>query len=232
MPPRRMPPRRGRLMKADGPSDPSRGQMLKSLLVGLFLDAGLSVAAYGVVRAFGYSVFIALLAGALAAGLRAAWVIIKRREIDPFALFMVGIFAVGLGLSVWSGSPRFLLVKESFGTGIAGLAFILTCLRGKPLAYYASQRVAAPTMHERTEWDGLWATEPVFRQRFMIMSLVIGGALVIEAGTRIALVFVLSPDAMVVVSSVMAPAVLTLVCVWAVHYGARTEQVITQSHAA
>lgn len=206
--------------------------MIRSLVVGLFLDAGLSVAAYGLARAFGASVFVALLAGAVVAGVRAVWVIIRRHEVDPFAVFMVGIFAVGLGLSLWSGSPRFLLVKESFGTGAAGLAFILTCLRGKPLAYYSSQRVAAPTAEERTAWDQLWVSEPVFRRRFKIMSLVIGGALVLEAGVRIALVFVLSPDAMVVISSVMAPVVLTLVCVWAVHYGTRTEEVLDELHTA
>ena len=68
-----------------------------------------------------------------------------------------------------------------FVAAAAGLAFVVTCLRGKPLAYYASQRVAAPTDAERSEWSGFWATEPVFRRRFRVMSLVIGGALLADA---------------------------------------------------
>jgi hypothetical protein len=206
--------------------------MLVAIMVNLFLDAGLSVIAFGVARLLGYSPFVALVVGALVAGSRAIYVIIRRREADPFALFMVGIFVVGLALSFFTGSPRFLLVKESFGTGAAGLAFVLTCLRGKPLAYHASQRVAAPTVEERTEWEGLWATEPTFRRRFRIMSLVIGGALLVEALVRIPMIFVLPIDLMAVLSPILTPVVITLTSVWAIRYGTGTEEVLKAEGAA
>lgn len=209
---------------------PGRSAMLRSILVGLSLDTGLPVAAYGLVRILGASVLAALVVGAVVSFARAAWITARRREVDPLALFMIGIFVVGLLLSLWSGSPRFLLVKESFGTGAAGLAFLLTCLRGKPLAYYASQRVAAPTAAERAEWAQLWLTEPVFRRRFVTMSSVIGGALVAEAAVRVALVFILPADVMVVVSAVLAATVLTAVSVWALGYGLRTEAAVERSH--
>lgn len=210
--------------------EPTSGEMMRATVVTLFLDAGLSVLAYVAFRVAGASPFSALVAGAVVALARAGWVLARRRQVDPFALFMVGIYVVGLALSFLSGSPRFLLVKESFGTAVAGLAFVLTCLRGKPLAYHASARVAAPTPEERAEWEVLWTTEPTFRHRFVVMSLVIGGALLAEAAVRIPFVFVLPIDVMAVVSPVLSPVVLTLVCVWAVHYGQRTPEVLRAEH--
>lgn len=211
---------------------PGKAQILGALMVGLFLDAGLSVLAYAAARLIGWTPFSALVAGAAVAGLRALWVVVRRREVDPFALFMVGIFVVGLVTSLLTGSPRLLLVKESFGTAAAGLAFVLTCLRGKPLAFHASARVAAATPEERAQWEELWVTEPTFRRRFVTMSLVIGGALLVEALARIPFVFVLPVDVMAVASPILTPVVVTLVSVWAVHYGTRTPEVIEAEHAA
>ena len=209
---------------------PDQRQLVGATVVTLFLDAGLSVLAYGIARLAGASPFLALVVGALVALGRALWVLVRRRQVDPFALFMVGIYVVGLATSFFTGSPRFLLVKESFGTGAAGLAFVLTCLRGKPLAYHASARIAAPTQEERAEWEQLWATEPIFRHRFVVMSLVIGGALLAEAAVRIPFVYVLPIDVMAVVSPILTPVVITLVSIWAVHYGTATEAAVTASH--
>lgn len=213
-------------------SDPSKGQMIGAVMVSLFLDAGLAVLAYGVARLLGFSPFVGLVAGTVVAGLRVTWVVIRQRRLDPFAVFMLGIFVLGLVLSLVTGSPRFLLVKESFGTGAAGLAFVLTCLRGKPLAYHASQRVAAPTVAERDQWAQLWVDEPIFRRRFRTMSLVIGGALLVEALVRIPLIYALPIDAMAVLSPLLTPVVVTLTSIWAVHYGTATPDVIARDHQA
>lgn len=214
---------------AEATSDPSKPQMIGALMVNLFLDAGLAALAYGVARLLGYSPFTGLVAGTVVAGLRVVWVVVRQRQVDPFAFFMMGIFGLGLVLSLVTGSPRFLLVKESFGTGAAGLAFVLTCRRGKPLAYHASQRVAAPTVEERDAWARLWDTEPVFRQRFRTMSLVIGAALLVEALIRIPMIYALPIDAMAVLSPVLTPVVITLASIWAVHYGAATEDALSRA---
>ena len=62
------------------------------------------------------------------------------------------------------------------------------------------------------------------------MSLVIGGVLLAEALVRIPFVYVLPVDVMAVVSPVLTPVVITLVCVWAVHYGRRTPEVLRAEH--
>ncbi len=214
-----------------GSVEPTTRQLMRATVTTLFLDAGLSVLAYAGFRLAGASPFTALVAGAVVALARAGWVLARRREVDPFALFMVGIYVAGLATSFVTGSPRFLLVKESFGTAAAGLAFVLTCLRGKPLAFHASARVAAADPHERAEWEQLWVTEPVFRHRFVVMSLVIGGVLLAEAAVRIPFVFLLPVDVMAVVSPILTPVVITLTSVWAVRYGTGTEAAVKAAHA-
>lgn len=206
--------------------------MLRATVGTLFLDAGLSVLAYAGFRLAGATPFVALLAGAVVALARAGWVLLRRRQLDPFALFMVGVYVVGLVTSFLTGSPRFLLVKESFGTAAAGLAFVLTCLRGKPLAYHAAARVAAPTRADREDWEEAWRTEPTFRRRFVTMSLVMGGAMLVEAAARIPLVFLLPVDLMAVLSPVLSPLVITATAVWAVRYGSRTPEVLEAERAA
>lgn len=62
------------------------------------------------------------------------------------------------------------------------------------------------------------------------MSVVIGGVLLAEALVRVPFVYVLPIDVMAVVSPILTPVVITLVCVWAVHYGKRTPDVLRAEH--
>lgn len=202
----------------------SDGHQLRDTFFTLFLDAGLSVATYLGLHWAGFGDYTALLAATVVAGLRAVYVIVRRREVDAFSIFMLFTFALGLGLSFLTGSPRFLLVKESFGTAASGLVFLVTCLVGKPLMYYASQRFSAPTAQERAEWSELWQVSAGFRRMFVRMSVVWGSAFLLEAALRIPLVFVLPVPVMAVVSPILTPVLVTLLVAWSIRYGARSEQ--------
>jgi hypothetical protein len=207
------------LTVAEAEPDPSP----LSVIWTLFLDSGLSVGSYAVLRWLGESTYTALLTATIVAGIRAVYVIVRRREADAFALFMLFVFAMGLGLSFVTGSVDFLLVKESFGTGLVGLAFLITCLFGKPLMYYTSQRFAATTPDERARWQGLWQTTPSFRRHFRFMSIVWGVVFLGESLIRIPFVFLLPHDVMAVVSPLVTPVMITLLLVWTFRRAARYE---------
>ncbi|MBA8794381.1 intracellular septation protein A [Friedmanniella endophytica] len=213
--------------RPEDPTETSPQHKLGDTFRTLFLDAGLSVGTYLVLHWLGTSDYVALLAATVVAGLRAAYVIVRRREVDAFSVFMLSTFAIGLGLSFVTGSARFLLVKESFGTGISGLIFLVTCLVGKPLMYYASQRFSAPTRAEREEWDGLWRTSAGFRRMFRVMSVVWGVAFLAEAALRIPLVLTLPVPVMATVSPLLTPVLITVLVVWSARYGARGERRLT-----
>lgn len=194
-----------------------------SVIWTLFLDSGLSILSYALLRWAGESTYVSLLTATIVAGLRAVYVVVRRREADAFVIFMMFVFGVGLGLSFLTGSQNFLLVKESFGTGLVGLGFLVTCLFGKPLMYYTSQRFAATTPDERARWQGLWETVPGFRRHFRFMSAVWGVVFLFESTVRIPFVFILPTDVMAVLSPLVTPIMITLLLVWTFRYSARHE---------
>lgn len=198
------------------PSSPGVVDILKSLLV----DVGVPALAYFVAHWLGASDFVALLAGSVIALLRTLFVAVRDRKFQLFSAVMVGVFTVGLVLTFVTGDPRFLLVKESAGTGVAGIAFLVSCVLGKPLVYYAALRMQPA---REAEFAQRWATMPEFRKTFVVLSLGWGFGLLFEALLRIPLVFLLPVEVMVTVSTVMIIVAFALLAVWTKWYAGRRQ---------
>lgn len=197
----------------DQSKPPTSPRMLR-IMWGIFLDAGIAVVAYVALRALGQSEYISLLGATIVAGIRLGYVMIRRREIDGFALFMMVTFGVGFALSLVSGSVHFLLAKESIGTSVSGLLFLVTCLWGKPLMFYAARRFTAASEQERAGWDNNWNSNAGFRKYFRFVSVVWGIAFLIEAAVRIPFVYILPVDVMAVISPLATPIMITGLLVW------------------
>ena len=80
-------------------------------LVGLGWDVGLPLVGYYALHLLGASDWTALLAGALAAGLRLVWVAVAHRRMTWFGALMLAVFGIGLLLALVGGDPRFVLVE-------------------------------------------------------------------------------------------------------------------------
>ena len=195
----------------DRPSAPP----IRGMLLMLVWDIGLSLGAYYSLRLFGASPYVALLAGTIVSGLRMVYVAVKARRLDVFAGFLMTVFGVGLALSFVTGSIEFLLVKESFGTGVAGLLFLGSCVVGRPLIFYAAKRLQSD---RADHFDSMWSTSAPFRRIFYVMSAVWGAGLLLEALVRIPLVFLLPVDVVAGLSTVMFVAAMVLLTVWTVGY--------------
>lgn len=201
-----------------------RGWMIIKIVGGLLLDTGLSLGTYLVARTLGYSIFFALLAGMIVAGIRAAYVIIRRRTVDGFVLFMIFTFAVGLALSFLGGTPRFLLAKDSIGTAVSGIAFGVTLFTRRPMMFYFSQRFAAPTAQGRQEWLRLWDASPPFRWLFRRLTLVWAIAFAVEAVVKLVLILALPVALMAPLSHFFTPVLITGLLVWTMRYSAAAER--------
>jgi hypothetical protein len=196
---------------------------MSKILRSLFWDVGLSLAAYFVAHWLGASDYVALLAGSVMALLRVLWVAARSRKFDLFAAVMLGVFVVGLVLSFVTGSPKFLLVKESFGTGLAGLAFIGSCFVGRPLIYHAALRMQEGDPAQAAEFERKWTDLPGFRRNFRVMSAVWGAGLLFDAVARIPLVLALSTSAAVTASTVLFVTTMVLLAVWNVRFVKRIQ---------
>ena len=201
-------------------TEPTKSPGVVTILKSLIVDVGVPTAAYFVAHWLGASDFVALLAGSLIALLRTLVVAAKDRKFQLFSAVMVGVFTVGIVLSFLTGDVKFLLVKESAGTFVAGVAFLVSCVLGKPLIYHAALRMQPA---KEAEFAQLWEVSPQFRRSFTVMSLVWGVGLVFEALLRIPLVFVLPVEVMVTVSTLMIIVAFVLLAVWTKWYADRMQ---------
>lgn len=171
----------------------------------LVCDVGLPLGGYYILHALGVGDVIALTAGGLVAGLRAVYTVIRERKLDGFAVFVLGLFAVGVALTFVTGDARlFLLAKDSFGFGLAGLVCLVSCVVGKPLTYHSGRRFATGGAPERiAAWDHKYATNPRFRATLTRVSLLWGTGLVLGAALCMGLVYWLPVSVMVTVNNVV-----------------------------
>lgn len=189
---------------------------MRGIVSMLFYDIGLSVIAYFVAELLGASNYIALLAGTVVAGLRMLWVAIRQRRLDPFALFLITLFGAGLALSFVTGDPRFLLAKDASTTSTAGLVLVISCLIGRPLAYYAALRLSRSAGVAEQKRFRATAHTGVMRTRWYRVSLVWGVALLADAALRITAIYTLPIGLAANLSQVLTVAVYGLLILWTI----------------
>lgn len=182
------------------------------------------LAAYYAMRAFGFGTYAALLAGACAAGLRAAWVLIRERRLDGFAAFLFVFFLLGFALSLVTGDERFLLAKPSIHTVFASAIFIGSCLLRRPLTYYAAKRVMAKDRATIASMEAKWSESGRFRRAFYLTTWVWAIGMLVEAAVRIVLIFLLPTDVMVGVSNLLIIVTLGGLAIWTRWYRVRAQR--------
>jgi hypothetical protein len=203
----------------DDAATPSQGTGVATVFSGLAWDVGAPLVGYYALHLLGASDWVALLVATLAAGVRLVWVALRSRQVTWFAAVMLVVFGLGLALAFVGGDPRFLLLKDSFGTGLVGLVFLASVVAGKPLTLSAFQTWQP---HRAREMDEHYRTIPLVRRSFKLSSVVWGVGLLIEAAVRVPLIYALPVDVMVGVSTAMMVTAIVGLAAWNAAYGART----------
>jgi hypothetical protein len=201
-------------MNAEQASGQERpGLVTRALVRGLAWDVGVPLAVYYVLHLAGATDWAALLAATGAAVCRLLWSAFKGHALNPFAMLMVIVFGLGLGLSFITGDPRFLLLKDSAITGGIGVSFVVLAALGHPLTLDAAKTWSP----ERAgEMDRDFRRNPAVHRWHLKVSVVWGAALIAEASTRAVLVYLLPIDVMVGVSAALAVIVFAALIAWTV----------------
>jgi intracellular septation protein A len=71
-------------------------------------------------------IYLALIVGAVAPGISTLLRLIRDRTADGLAVFVITTMLLGVGVSLIAGSPRFLLAKEAWITGVAAAWFLIS----------------------------------------------------------------------------------------------------------
>lgn len=190
-------------------------------LVGLAADIGLPLVGYYAMHALAASDWTALLVATAVAGVRLLWVFARDRRVTWFGAVMLAVFGIGLVLALVGGDPRFILVKDSVTTGGVGVVFLLSLLTARPLTFAALE---SWQQAKAAELDAIWDVSPGVRRTFRISAVVWGLGLILEAGLRIPLIYVLPIDVAVGASTGMQIVAFTGLGVWNAVYAVRAER--------
>lgn len=143
--------------------------------------------------------------------------ILKDKKIDVYAMFILFGFIIGIIAVLLGGGEKFLLLRESFITGIMGMVFLISLLLKKPLIYYFAQRFSNPDKNNKIDWEKRWNI-PYFRYGMRLMTSVWGLGLIFEAIIKVILVYTLSISEFLLVSSFISYGIIALLIFWQVKY--------------
>lgn len=186
-------------------------------------EAGLPYATYLVLSGVGVCTAVSLAVGAVWPATFIAVRFGRHRRLDRFGIIVLGLIAVGVGLSLVSGNARFALVKESFFTGGFGLAMLASLLARRPLMFYFGRKFATDgSPAGQAAWESFWPKSPTFRRSTRVMTVVWGVVFLAEAGVRVGAAYTLPITTVAGLSAVVPLVVVGLLMAWTFFYGART----------
>lgn len=205
-------------------ADAARRKAMRGMVTMMLVDIGLPVATYYLLTSFGVRDWLALTVGGLVAGLRAVFPIVRDRKVDGFAVFILALFAFGLVMAFVTGDARFVLAKDSVGTGLAGLVMLGTCVVGKPLIFYSTRKFMSGGDPLKVQgWNHLWDTQAGFRHGQRVLTVVWGVGMLTEAVVRVVLVYLLPISVMVGLSTVLQIVTFGGLIAFSMVYGKRMQ---------
>lgn len=196
------------------------GGLVRMLGIDLLIPFG----GYYLARAFDIGVTPSLLISTVLAMLRVGWLAWRQGRVDAFAGFLLFLFAGGLTLSFITGDPRFLLLKSAALTVLSGVVFLVSVALRRPLTFAVAKRLTVMDEESSAELAHGWETSAVFRMGFYVMGLVWGVGLVMSGGLQTWLVYLLSLDASVAATNVVALAFFALCGGWTVWFVERSRR--------
>ena len=144
--------------------------------------------------------------------------IIRKGHVDIIAgIVLLGI-AVSIILILLGGSPRLLLIRESFFTAAFGLAYLVSLLFPRPLSFYFARQFATGNVPERVAWfNSLWQF-PGFRFSMRLTAVVWSIGFLLEATIRFILVFTLTIPQFLIISPFVFYGFLGAILLWTLLY--------------
>lgn len=150
---------------------------------------------YYALRAFGLSVFTALLVGALLPVIGLVVGLLRGRRPDAVSGFWSLLLLLALAVSLIGGDVRFLLARDALVTATVGTWFLVSAGTDRPLALVLS-RPLLELMHRYPpgRWEELWRDRPRFRTIWRRASVGFGVGTLVDAVARVVMAYTLPVD--------------------------------------
>lgn len=183
----------------------------RRLLLTLGPDLVAPIVLYYGLRLAGLMIYTALLVGAVVPAVVMAWKFARARQTDGMAVYVMTMMLLGVGVSLITGSPRFLLAKDGWLTGVSGIWFLASLWGRRPLAFLGARPLLEGTFVPAVaSWDVLWERLPRFRRIWRVSTVIWGVFLLGDAALRVLMAYTLPVDLVPMLGGLLWGAVLLL----------------------
>jgi len=204
-------------------SDPVPTQRLfRGLLVSMALNALVPVVLYQLSKRYISASELAALG--VAALFPLVWSVadlIRIGSLDPVAILSLASIVVSMIAVVFGGSPKLLLIRESFFTGAFGIACLVSLVTPRPIMFYFARYFTAGRDPDRVARFNLGWERPGFRRTMRLITIVWATTSLVEFAVRIVLVYALPTATVLVVSPIVLGGLLIATISWTFAYGKR-----------
>ncbi|MGK4585687.1 VC0807 family protein [Kitasatospora sp. HPMI-4] len=178
----------------------ARRQLIRSLV----FELGIPLGGYYLLHGLGMSQWAALTVSGLLVLPWLALGMARRRRIEVMPVFTLLLLVVGALMSLVTGDPRTLLIRDSWLIGVLGLWVLGTLPTRRPFMLTTSRSVVAAKIGEdgAQEWLRNWDRDPAFRRHIRVLTAVWGSGFTLDAVVRVVLACTLPVDAVPLVSTV------------------------------
>ncbi|WP_040815140.1 VC0807 family protein [Nocardia concava] len=196
-----------------------RRHVARQVIVELILPIG----AYYGLRAAGASPWAALIGPALLTVPFLVYGALRHRRVDAVALFTLTMIVIGTAVSVITGDPRTLLVRDAWLFGAVGLWILATLFTQRPMMRSLARTIVTVKIGEAgyREWDARWDTDSRFRRHLRVLTAVWGAGFTLDAVIRVAFAYSLPLDAVPLATTLQWLAVLGTLIAFHVVYVTR-----------
>ncbi|MFD6354866.1 VC0807 family protein [Nocardia tengchongensis] len=211
------------------PSEPTviqkRAALRRHIARQVILELILPIGAYYALRAAGVNPWVALVAPAVLTVPFLAYDVLRKRRVDAVALFTLTMIVIGTAVSIVTGDPRTLLVRDSWLFGAIGIWILATLLTQRPMMRSVARTIVTVKIGEAgyRDWDALWDNDSRFRRHLRILTAVWGAGFTLDAIIRITLAYSLPLDAIPLATTLQWLAVLALLITFHTIYVTRND---------
>ncbi|MET8426963.1 VC0807 family protein [Nocardia sp. NPDC004860] len=179
-----------------GPAQ-KRAALRKHTARQVILELVLPIGAYYALRGAGVNPWPALVAPALLTLPFLTYDAVRHRRVDAIALFTLTMIVAGTVVSLVTGDPRALLVRDSWLFGALGLWTLGTLFTQRPLMRSFARTIVTVKIGEAgyRQWDARWDNDSRFRRQLRVLTAVWGTGFTVDAVIRVVFAYTLPLDA-------------------------------------
>lgn len=190
---------------AAAPARRRTAALRRRLAAQLLFELVLPLGSYYGLRAAGVGQWLSMVVGGV---LLLPWIgygIVRQRRVEAMAVFTLSLVVVATLLSLITGSPRVLMIRDSWLTAAIGLWLLGTLLTRRPFIMTTSRGIVIAKVGEAglAVWEARWETEPTFRHHLRLLTAVWGTVFLLDAVLRVVLVYTIPVDAFPLTSTVL-----------------------------